>query len=32
VFSDWNEDGKMAGEVGEELAFNFVRVVPYYEK
>ena len=32
VFSDWDEKGKMGGESGEEIAFNFVRVVPYYTK
>ena len=32
VFSDWADSKTPGGDVGEELALNFVRVVPYYDK
>ena len=32
VFSDWAAPDAPGAELGEELAFNFVRVVPYFER
>jgi hypothetical protein len=32
VFCDWADSKTSGGDVGEELALNFVRVVPYYDK
>ena len=32
VFCDWADSKTPGGDVGEELALNFVRVVPYYDK
>lgn len=32
VFTDWAGDGSPGGKAGEELALNFVRVIPYYER